>query len=245
MISKAIVKYIKSLQDKKQRQKYDHFVVEGEKSIAELLKSPFQIKQLFVTSLLLNDYAKLVDANVLFEISKEELKSVSFHQTPQNALAIVEIPKNNSIQLQEGFTLALDEIQDPGNLGAMIRIADWYGIKNIVCSKGCTDVYSPKVINASMGSFTRVRVVYDDILDFAKRHDLALIVTTLNGSDVHHFNAVKKGLIIIGNEGHGVNPNLIKQSTYQLTIPKIGGAESLNAAISAAIVLDNLTREMR
>ncbi|MDP2176505.1 MAG: TrmH family RNA methyltransferase [Bacteroidota bacterium] len=240
MISKASVKYIKSLQDKKQRQKYDHFVVEGEKSIAELLKSHFKIHKVFVTDLLLDDYKNTIDNQLIFNISKEDLNLISFHQTPQNALAIVEIPKQKTIQVDDGFVLALDEIQDPGNLGTIIRIADWYGIKQIVCSKGCTDVYSPKVINASMGSFVRVNVVYDDILKFAKQFELPLLVTTFNGTDVHQFDSTNKGLIVIGNEGHGINNEIIKQSNFQLTIPKYGGAESLNAAISTAIVLDNL-----
>jgi TrmH family RNA methyltransferase len=157
-------------------------------------------------------------------------------------LAIVKIPQFDKHLSSDVYTLALDEIQDPGNLGTIIRIADWYGIKKLICSKGCTDVYNPKCISSTMGSFLRVEVVYADIIEMANQYQLPLIVTSFDGENVHNFQTQQKGMIVIGNEGHGVSKEIIQMATYKLTIPKIGGAESLNAAVSTAIVLDNLVR---
>ncbi len=242
MISKNDIKYIKSLQVKKQRQKYDQFVVEGEKSIKELLKSHFLVHHLFATSEWIASNLSELKSIKYTEVSEKELFSVSFHQTPQKALAIVNIPKysiNNSIN---NIVLGLDEIQDPGNLGTIIRIADWYGIKQIFCSKGCTDVFNPKCINATMGSFLRVNVIYEDLQLVAKTHQLPLISAVFNGEDVHGFKAPQKGMLIIGNEGHGISKHLIEQSEFKITIPNYGQAESLNAGISTAIILDNFKR---
>jgi TrmH family RNA methyltransferase len=138
--------------------------------------------------------------------------------------------------------LALDEIQDPGNLGTIIRIADWYGIEHVVCSKGCTDVYNPKCINSTMASFLRVKVHYQDINQVAEQTKLPIMVAVLEGQNIHQGNLPKEGILVIGNEGHGVHTSIISNAQYKLTIPRFGEAESLNAAISTAIILDNLIR---
>lgn len=243
MISKTAVKYIKSLQDKKQRQKYDQFVVEGEKSIKELLKSQYEVVKLYANEVwIAKNELFIKDLNVQM-ISDSELKQISFHQTPQQVLAIVkQIVPQIDFKINE-LILALDEIQDPGNLGTIIRIADWYGINKIICSKGCTDIYNPKCINSTMGSFTRVSVLYADILDVVNSHHLNLIVSTFDGENIHHFDAIKSGVIVIGNEGHGISKTIIESASYKITIPKIGEAESLNAAVSTAIILDNFFRK--
>ncbi len=240
MISKANIQYIKGLQDKKQRQKYGHFVVEGEKSITELLTSHFEIIRLYALQDWIDDNKQVIKKIPCDAVTVTELKQVSVHQAPQKVLAIVKIPASAKPDKKNRFILALDAVQDPGNLGTIIRIADWYGIKQVVCNKGCTDVYNPKCINSTMGSFLRVEIVYSEIVELSLAVDLPLIVATLDGQDVHHAEKITKGVIVIGNEGHGIHKDIIRAARYQVTIPRLGGAESLNAAISAAIIIDNL-----
>ncbi|MEZ4804365.1 MAG: RNA methyltransferase [Bacteroidia bacterium] len=176
------------------------------------------------------------------EVNEQDMKQISVHLAPPRVLAVLEIPSPEVLEVKNGFVLALDEIQDPGNLGTIIRIADWYGIKQIICSKGCTDVYAPKCINSTMGSFFRVNVFYGDILEYQSKSKLPLLVSTLNGQNVHEGNLPKSGILVIGNEGHGINPKIISVSDYKLTIPKFGNAESLNAGVSTAVLLDNLIK---
>jgi TrmH family RNA methyltransferase len=242
MISKANIQLVKSLQDKKQRQKYNQFVVEGEKSITELLKSPFETVKLYAVSEFLDQNHQYLKSVSCEEVTEKELKQMSSHMSPQKAIALVRIPQEDSIPQKTKLILALDEIQDPGNLGTIIRIADWYGIEHIVCSKGCTDVFSPKCINSTMGSFLRVKVHYQDIIEIANQTQLPLMVAVLEGQNIHQGSLPKEGILVIGNEGHGVNGSIISKAKHKLTIPRYGGAESLNAAISTAIILDNLIK---
>jgi len=242
MISKANIQLVKSLQDKKQRQKYNQFVVEGEKSITELLKSPFDTVKLYAVSTFLEQNFQLLKSVSYEEVNEKELKQMSAHMAPQKALAVVRIPEEEPIKKNTKLILALDEIQDPGNLGTIIRIADWYGIEHIVCNKGCTDAYNPKCINSSMGSFLRVKLHCQDIVELAEQTQLPLMVAVLEGQNIHQGSLPKEGILVIGNEGHGVNDFIISKAKYKLTIPKYGGAESLNAAISTAIILDNLIK---
>ncbi|MCC6817404.1 MAG: RNA methyltransferase [Bacteroidia bacterium] len=242
MISKAAIRFVKSLQDKKQRQKYNQFIVEGEKSITELLKSQFRIVKLYAVQAWLEANILNIDKIDVDVVDSAELKQMSSHQSPQNALAVVEFKHPESISSEDKFVIGLDEIQDPGNLGTIIRIADWYGIKHIVCSKGSTDLYNPKCINSTMGSFLRVNVHYGDIVEYSKSAKLPLMVAVLYGVNIHQGALPKKGLLVIGNEGHGVKNDIIQQAAHLLTIPRFGEAESLNAAVSTAILLDNLVR---
>lgn len=244
MITKADIKLIVSLQLKKQRQKYGQFVVEGEKSIAELLTSPFKIDTIYGTAAWYATSKLNLKQQNCVEITEKELQQISVHQTPQGALAVVNIPKweLSSADFKGQFAIGLDNLQDPGNLGTIIRIADWYGISTIVCSKTCTDVFNPKCINSTMGSFARVKVVYEDILSVSQKFNQPIIAATLNGENIHQLKTQPKGLILIGNEGHGISEELLVAAQFQITIPKIGNAESLNAAISAAIIIDNLIR---
>lgn len=242
MISKASIKLIRGLQDKKQRQKYDQFIVEGEKSITELLKSKFSVIALYALPEWIRDNKQAIKGVKCEEISPEELQQISSHQAPQKVLALVKIPPPAAARNKEDFILALDSIQDPGNLGTIIRIADWYGIRQVICNKGCTDPYSPKCINSTMGSFTRVQIVFGEIVKVAQDLSLPLISATLDGKNIHSPGNPGKGIIVIGNEGHGIHESIIRASEYKITIPRFGGAESLNAAISTAIILDNLKR---
>jgi TrmH family RNA methyltransferase len=242
VISKANIQYVRGLQDKKQRQKYGHFVVEGEKSITELLKSHFEIISLYALKEWIDDNLKIIKKIKPEIITVSELKQMSVHQTPQQVLAVVKIPVSGKLDKKGKFILALDSIQDPGNLGTIIRIADWYGIGQVVCNKGCADVYNPKCINSTMGSFLRVEIVYKEIDEAASEAGLPLVVAALDGEDVHS-SRISKGMIVIGNEGHGVHKDIMKAAKYKVTIPRVGGAESLNAAISTAVIVDNLLRE--
>lgn len=245
MISKADIKYIVSLQLKKQRQKYGQFIVEGEKSIKELLKSRFKIDRVYATTQYLETNPLSFKNIKVIPIDEKELAAISVHQTPQQLLALIDIPQNklSGSDVDHGLILGLDNLQDPGNLGTIIRIADWYGISTIICSPDCTDVYNPKCINSTMGSIARVNVFYDDIAKVADSFNLPLIAATLNGDNLHKMKAAPKGVLLIGNEGHGISDELLKKAKHCITIPKLGGAESLNAAVSAAIIIDNLMQK--
>jgi TrmH family RNA methyltransferase len=241
VISKAKIQYIQGLQDKKQRQKYGQFVVEGEKSITELLTSKLETIILYALQEWIDSNQHIIKQVNYETVTPEELKKLSVHQAPQKALALVKIPASAKPDKKSRFMLALDAIQDPGNLGTIIRIADWYGIGQVVLNKGCTDVYNPKCINSTMGSFLRVEIVYGEINEIAESTGLPLIVATLDGEDVHKAD-ISKGIIVIGNEGHGIHSVIISAAKHKVTIPRLGGAESLNAAISAAVIIDNLVK---
>jgi TrmH family RNA methyltransferase len=205
-----------------------------------LLTSHFEIKSLYaLEEWVESNHLPIKEIDVQI-VSESELRQLSVHQTPQKVLAIVKKPAPASLDTTNNLILALDAIQDPGNLGTIIRIADWYGIRQVICNKGCTDVYSPKCINSTMGSFLRVEIVYNDIIEAAKSSGMPLIVATLDGQDIHTMNGLKRGIMVIGNEGHGIHQDIISAAGHQVTIPRIGGAESLNAAISTAIIIDNL-----
>lgn len=242
MISKANIQLVKGLQDKKQRQKYGQFVVEGEKSIAELLTSAYTTIKLFALPEWISQNRLSAKGIPCVEVNEKELRQLSVHQAPQKVLALAEIPQVAVPETGAPFILGLDEIQDPGNLGTIIRIADWYGIRQIVCSKGSTDVYAPKCINASMGSFLRVKVLYADLLDFSVHYNYPLIVSALDGENIHKGKLPDKGMLVIGNEGHGVSSRIQAAAAYRFSIPRFGKAESLNAAVSTAVMLDNLIR---
>lgn len=243
MISKTGIRYVRSLQDKKQRQKYDQFVVEGEKSITELLKSHYEIHILYALDEWIDQNMDRIGKVKVESVSESELKQISSHQSPQKVVAVVNIPAPKPIGKDDRFILALDEIQDPGNLGTILRIADWYGIKNIICSKGCTDIYNPKCINSTMGSFMRVNVVYDDIVKLSETLGKPLIVAVFDGLNIHEGKLPNSGIIVVGNEGHGISASIINMAQHRLTIPRFGGAESLNVAVSTAVLLDNLLRD--
>ncbi len=241
MLSKADIKLITGLQSKKQRQKYGQFVVEGEKIITEMLKSHYVILKLYATIEWIQGNSLENNKFPIIEVNEKELKQISTHLSPQKDLALVEIPKYHKIlKINNNLIIGLDEIQDPGNLGTIIRIADWYGIYQIICGEGCADVYNPKTISSTMGSFTRVEILYTDILDYSQKFNLPIFTTAFDGESIYNIKPIQKGILVIGNEGHGVSESIMKAAQQKITIPRIGGAESLNAAISVAIVLDNI-----
>jgi RNA methyltransferase, TrmH family len=244
MISKQQVKFVKSLKLKKYRKKAESFIVEGAKNVIELLNSEFEIKQLFVTEKFLQDFHMHIpsDRDVTL-CSEKELAEMGTFQTNEYALAVAAQRPPNSDFDSEEILLALDDVSDPGNLGTIIRIADWYGIATILASEDTADFYNPKVINASMGSFTRVSVRYLDLEDYFETQQMRQVYGAfLDGENVHKVNFLKPAVLLMGNESKGIDGRFEKFVNHKITIPRLGGAESLNVAISTAVICDNLFR---
>jgi len=239
MITKAQVKHIQSLEDKKYRYKCNEFVVEGEKMVQELINSPLTINCIYATKDWIVKNAMI--KNILIEeIQSFELEKISSLSTPNMALAIVQIPANTAIS-PTGVSIVLDRIQDPGNLGSIIRIADWFGINTVYCSEDTVDNFNSKVVQASMGSVFRINTQYLNIehLLSVNKH-IPSYVAILNGDAISSHKAIQEGFIIIGNESKGVSNSIIKLSTHKIAIPRKGQAESLNAAIATGIICHSL-----
>lgn len=240
MISKQQAKFIKSLKLKKYRHNAESFLVEGAKNILELLSSDYEIRNLYLTDKFLDEYAQgLRQLKDFQKCSAAELGSLGTFKTNEYALAVASIKPNRIERFRDDVILALDDVRDPGNLGTIVRIADWYGIKNIVASKESADFYNPKVINASMGSFTRVDVHYMDLEDFFINNNTYTVYgALLKGTHVQRVSWKKPAVILMGNESEGIKNSLISMVDQRITIPGRGGAESLNVAVSTAIICD-------
>lgn len=245
MIPKNTAKFIKSLQIKKYRQKENAFLIEGAKNVLELLKSDFVIHKLFLTRQFIERFDKEVGVGDFPHtvVTETELSKISAHKTNNAALAIAEMKRNEGIDFDAGeYGIVLDDIRDPGNLGTIIRIADWYGIGKIICSETSADQYNPKAISATMGSFTRVKVSYQPLATYLPGLSMPILGTYLEGENVHRFDFPETGLILVGNESVGISPSLEVLVSHKLHIPRFGGAESLNAGIATAVICDNLRR---
>ncbi len=236
MISRAQKKHIKSLSQKKFRQKFQEFVVEGNKSIRDLIENGFQVKHIYTGTP--DKFGSGLNAT---EITKKELESISFLKNPKDSLAIFSWFEKKSINTDETI-LILDNIQDPGNLGTIIRTADWFGVRQIVCSPDTVDVYNPKVVQASMGSIGNVNIVYTDLIGFLSEYKRKIYGTFMNGKNVFKEDIPLKSAIIIGNEANGIREEIEKVITNRISIPKSSSAsaESLNAAIATAVILAKL-----
>lgn len=245
MISKSQISFIKSLHQKKNRKEENLFIVEGLKSILEFINSDYIIDSVYYTEKLMPKLSNL-SRNIKFqELSFEELNKISTLSTPQAILALVKIPEHKALninKLENSFHLALDGVQDPGNLGTIIRTADWFGIKTIICSKDTAEVYNPKVVQASMGSLARITIIYTDLKEFLNSSKLPVFGAMLDGKSIYETDFGREGIILLGNEGNGVKTELIQQIKYPVTIPRFGKAESLNVAISASIFCSELRR---
>ena len=245
MITKNQIKYINSLQQKKFRVENQSFIVEGAKSVLELLKSNFKTDMLFVTNEFLDENENVLQ-NLPFPVeiaNQADLEKAGSFTSNNAALAVVKTKENVELLVQESeFALILDDIRDPGNLGTIIRVADWYGIHEIICSHSTVDFYNPKVIAATMGSFTRTNLYYTDLEQFIKNQSVNIYGTLLNGDNIHQTKFSSSGYIVIGNEANGISPTIEPLITHKITIPRFGQAESLNAGIATAVVLDNLRR---
>jgi RNA methyltransferase, TrmH family len=242
MLSKLEVKYIQSLSDKKSRSTHKQFIAEGPKIVADLLNEyPNQIVCLYATESWFkknDNFSKSITTRL---VELFELEKISALQTPQDVLAVVQMPGNELIPFQkEKWLLMLDGIQDPGNMGSIIRIADWFGIAAIYCTPGTADIYNPKVVQAAMGSLLRIPVCYGDFDEWIKQTEIPVYATLLEGENIYTAAPHKPGIVIIGNEGKGIRPSMLTRTTKPLTIPKKGKAESLNAAVATGIVLAQL-----
>jgi len=236
MISKAQKKYIKSLGLKKKRHQKQEFVVEGNKSIKDFIKNGYIPRRIYSTT------PQEWEMDVpLEEISKKELQSISFLTHPKDSLAIFNFKNNKAPEINRPILL-LDNIQDPGNLGTIIRTADWFGIKDIICTTNTVDCYSPKVVQASMGSLANTHLHYTDLKGFIKEYPHSVYGTFMDGNNALQESFPDKFALVIGNEGNGISPEIEKTITHKITIPKHpqASAESLNAAIANAIILSKI-----
>lgn len=242
MLSKASIKFIKSLQVKKYRKQEQCFLIEGAKSVQELLASDFEVLKLIGTAEFLSGLKTPVTGEVI-EVKDSAMEGLGLYETNRSALAVARLKPNTPITVSHSeYALVLDDIRDPGNLGTIIRTADWYGIRKIIASPETADFYNPKVISATMGSFTRVNIFYTALTGYLSRADLPIYGAFLEGKDIHEVSFARGGLMVIGSESHGISQELTALVSERITIPRYGGAESLNAAIATAIICDNLRR---
>lgn len=245
MLSKSTISLLKSLQQKKFRIEHGLFLVEGYKSVIDFAHSAYQIVTIYYTNTIDPKLLKLSGKINFSEISLSELEKISSLRSPQNIIAVVKMPEwpmLKALALKNKFAIALDGIQDPGNMGTIIRTADWFGIQHIICSADTVDVYNPKVVQATMGSLSRINVYYVDLADFLKSINVPFFGALLDGSNIYQTDFGTEGLIIMGNEGNGLRPEIIKLVKNAVTIPRGGNAESLNVGIATAIFCSEIKR---
>lgn len=242
MISKNQLKLLRALGQKKQRKAHGLFLVQGEKNVLELANSALNVKQVFATAEFLAEHHNELSNFECIEASLDDLTKASTLVSNNAAIAVVEIPNVETPKAQ-GLMIALDGVSDPGNLGTIIRVADWYGIKHIVASTDCADPYNPKTISATMGSFGRVTVSQLDLPNYLEQSNLPVYGAFLEGESVHKTDFAAEGILLMGSESHGIREHAAKFVTDKITIPAFGGAESLNVAMATGIILDNLRRQ--
>ena len=243
MLSKSKLKYIQSLGQKKFRQREGLFIAEGPKLVNDLLEmKSSSIQEIFALKEWIEDNKKIADSYQVVEITAIELEKISQLSSPNQVVAVVKkIAIDENIQVKGKFTLVLDNIQDPGNMGTIIRIADWYGVDQIVCNTQSADMYNPKVIQSTMGSIARVKVFYTELSNWlVKQNTIPIYAAMLNGDDVTVMQKIKEGIIVIGNESKGISDDVLKLISKKITIPQKGKAESLNAAVATGIILSHL-----
>jgi TrmH family RNA methyltransferase len=239
MLSKGQIKLITSLKQKKFREQHKLFVAEGIKTIQELLNSDFKLSQLFST-------VSSFDVSEELEtiITPKELNQISFLKTPNSALALFEIKASNPIDLNQ-LVVMLDAIRDPGNLGTIIRLCDWFGITDLICSNGSVDCFNPKVIQASMGSIARVNISYENLNTVLANSDATVFGAFMDGQNVYTMNLPKSGILVLGNEANGISSELESQISNRIAVPRFGKlqeTESLNVANAAAVLLSEFKR---
>jgi len=239
MVSKSQLKRIRSLQQKKYRNELGLFFVEGKKTVQELLDAkviPFEIYATHLEDFVLKD-------EKFFEITPQELKQISQLKNPNGVLGVFHMPKFNTI-VEDDWVLVLDDVRDPGNLGTIIRLCDWFGIKNVVCSNQTVDCYNPKVLQATMGSIARIAIHYRDIENYLKNTSLPIFGAFMNGSTVYESELQNAGILVMGNEGQGISQEIEKCIQEKISIPQFGNqtTESLNVATATAILLNEIRR---
>ena len=239
MLTKKEIKDIQSLCHKKQREEEGLFVAEGPKLAAEIINSDIEIKMVYATA----QWRQNNPGNQLpfTEINDTELERISNLQTPNEVLVVAkQTPLPGEPELQHKLTIVLDGIQDPGNMGTIIRTADWFGLSQIICSHDCADLYNPKVVQATMGSIARVRCWYKNLDEWDMPPNIPIYGALLDGQNVFLINKITEGILVIGNESKGIREPLLSQITHPVTIPKYGNAESLNVAVAAGIIMGQM-----
>ncbi len=240
MVSKNQIKLITSLQQKKYRKQHELFFAEGIKVIQELLNSNFELYHLYSVDAIFDTLPQ----NKVTLISEAELKKISALTTPNTCLALFRIPEEKPV-VESGLILALDDIRDPGNLGTILRLSDWFGISHVVCSNETVDIYNPKVVQATMGSITRVNAVYTDLEAFLEKTELPVFGTFMDGANIYEQKLPENGIIVMGNEANGISASIEKRTTERIAIPRFGSlqvTESLNVATATAIILSEFKR---
>ncbi len=244
MLTKNTIKQIASLRQQKFRKELGLFVVEGRKMVEELLHSRFETVGLYATEAFLVDYPTFADAEIASEV---QMQQMSGQDTPPGILAVVRIPEHGDIKTASPYVLALDGIANPGNMGTLIRTAEWFGIQDVICSNDCVELWNPKTVQATMGSLFRVKVWKTDLSVFlqkAKDEGKAVYGALLNGEDLFQMPSKPEGVIVIGSESHGIRPGVMPCITHPVTIPRVGGSatESLNAAVAGGIIIAEMTK---
>ncbi|MEO7121310.1 MAG: RNA methyltransferase, partial [Ginsengibacter sp.] len=247
MLSKKIVKYIQSLSHKKLRDEQNSFIAEGPKVVREfLLSENFVSVMICATSDWLSENKNILSSispGNIYEIDEVALEKISQLKTPNKVVCVFEKKlMKMTPHLSNKLSLMLDDIQDPGNLGTIIRIADWFGVDNVICSENSVDCYNPKVVQATMGSLARVNIIYTSLISFVgKNKSVSVYAAALDGVPVSQLKGISEGIIVIGNESKGISDELMNIATQKITIPRYGKAESLNAAVATGIILGSLT----
>ena len=240
MVSKNQIKRITALQQKKFRTEHELFIAEGFKVIQELFQSHYEIQEFYST-----DATLQLNNKVRTEIiSEADLKKISCLKTPNTCLAVFRIPEKKAI-IDSGLIVALDDVRDPGNLGTILRLCDWFGIQQLICSNETVDIYNPKVVQATMGSISRVNVTYVDLNQYLAETKLAVFGTFMDGENIYRANLPQEGIVVMGNEANGISSAIEKNVDYRLTIPRFGilqKTESLNVATATAIILSEFKR---
>ncbi len=240
MVSKNEIKLLTSLSKKKYRYKHLLFVAEGKKLVSELIDSKFEVVQVFTTE---NQVSSFEEKHVKL-ISEKEMQKISALHSPSSLLGLFKIPKSKEIA-SNGLQLVLDDIKDPGNLGTIIRLCDWYGVSQIICSSNTVDCYNPKVVQASMGSIANVDITYTDLEPYLKTAELPKYFTLLEGKNIYKEKLPKEAILVLGNESKGIRNELYEFLDHKITIPKMSintKAESLNVAMATAITLSEFKR---
>jgi TrmH family RNA methyltransferase len=242
MLTKNEIKTIRLLQDKKHRDAEQRFIAEGTKWMEELLKwQPGWLEKLYTTEGWLSAYGKKIAPHQVQLVENFELEKISGLAHPAPVVAVLRKPGSKpGVLLPDQWNLVLDGIQDPGNLGSIIRIADWFGLTAIRCSPDCADAFNPKVVQSTMGSLCRVNVFYENLEHLLDRCPLPVIISGMEGTSLFEVKE-KAGVLLIGSEGHGVRESIRAKATHRVTIPRIGHAESLNAAVATGIMIAHLT----
>lgn len=231
MITKNEIKRIKNLRHKKNRKEEGVFIAEGKKTVVDLLKSGCKAEVIYAVGVF--DEAEFID------LSPKDMERITLLKSPSKVLGVFRIPKQNEFS-QEGLIMALDGVSDPGNLGTIIRLCDWFGISTLVCSLNTVDCYNPKVVQATMGSLSNVSCVYTNLAAFLKKSNKPIYGTFMEGNSIYNTLIEPEGILIMGSESHGISKEVRASIHHKLAIPRFGsknGAESLNVALAAAIIL--------